>query len=211
MPSIGGKLAKHAENPDRNKNDFYPTEPEATITLIHHLDLLDPVDGFQRRLCWECACGQGHISKVLVQFGFEVISTDLVASERGYGQNLDFLAQTKLLADYIITNPPYSLLNEFIRHGLELNPIMLALHVPHQALLQVGRKKLLEEVGYPQYQYIFVPTLKVDSKLDGHPTASVFNHVWAVWFPRSAKQLFSYSIMVDWRESIALTQGDLFK
>jgi hypothetical protein len=210
MPSIGGKLAKHEDNPDRSKNDFYPTEPEGTITLIDHLDLLDPVDGFKRDRCWEPACGQGHISKVLMAMGFDVISTDLVASERGYGQDLDFLTTTELLADYIITNPPYSLLNEFIRHGLELNPVMLALHVPHQALLQVGRKRLLEEVGYPQYQYIFVPTLKVDSKLDGNPTASVFNHVWAVWFPRSGKQLFSYSIMVDWREHKVISQKGMF-
>ena len=69
---------------------------------------------------WECACGEGHLSKVLEQAGFEVISTDLIY--RGYGdpEPLDFLKET--LEDFegdIITNPPYKYALEFVQRGLE--------------------------------------------------------------------------------------------
>lgn len=69
---------------------------------------------------WECACGEGHLSKVLEQYGFEVISTDLVY--RGYGdpEPLDFLKDT--LEDFegdIITNPPYKYALEFVQRALK--------------------------------------------------------------------------------------------
>lgn len=204
--SVGGKLAKHVENPDRQKNDFYPTPPEATVTLIEYMG----AEGYwPDGMFWECASGQGHISLVLEARGYDVISTDLMAVERGFGEPMDFLKETYLHAPNIITNPPYSLLSEFIRHGVELDPTMLALHVPLQALLQTGRKKLLDEVGYPNFLYVFVPTLKVDSKLDGKPTSSVFNHVWAIWYPSHGRQHFSQMIMVDWREHVPKAQQQL--
>lgn len=204
--SIGGKLAKHTDNPDRNKNDFYPTEPEATYTLLDHLETnMSMPEG----TWWEPACGTGHISLVLEARGLHVVSTDIAAEERGFGVPMDFLQENFLHAPNIITNPPYSLLSDFIRHGLELNPQLLALHVPMQALFQVGRKRLLEEVGYPQELYVFVPTLKVDRFLNGEPEASVFNHVWACWY-QGVKQHFSKMTMVDWRHHVPQAQGSMF-
>lgn len=201
--SVGGKLAKHKDNPDRHKHDFYPTPPEATVTLIDHLT----ADGFwPPGAFWECASGLGHISLVLEERGHHVVSTDIVAEERNFGVQMDFLQETILHAPNIITNPPYSLLSEFVRHGMELNPTMLALHIPLQAALQPKRKKLFEEVGYPQFTYVFMPTLKVDRHLNGKPETSVFNHAWAVWFP-TCRQLFTQMIMVDYREHIPKAQG----
>lgn len=205
--SIGGKLAKHKTNPDRHKHDFYPTPPEATLTLVEHMSAEDI---WPNGVWWECASGKGHISLVLEARGYSVISTDIAAEEHGFGEKMNFLEETYLHAPNIITNPPYSLLSEFIKHGTELDPTILALHVPLQALLQPKRKKLLEEVGYPNYLYTFVPTLKVDSKLDGKPSASVFNHVWAIWYPSHGRQHFSQMIMVDWREHVPKAQRGLF-
>lgn len=44
-------------------------------------------------MVWECACGEGHISKVLESHGYDVVSTDLVY--RGYGRlnPCDFLLE----------------------------------------------------------------------------------------------------------------------
>lgn len=54
-----------------------------------------------------CAlCGEGHIAKVLVTAGYDVVSTDLIP--RGYGQgDIDFLKGTAPRARHIVTNPPY--------------------------------------------------------------------------------------------------------
>lgn len=63
----------------------------------------------------------GDISKVLVDAGFDVVSTDLVAY--GYGQaNRDFLTESRPLAKHIVTNPPYGrgLADAFAKHALNL-------------------------------------------------------------------------------------------
>ena len=59
-------------------------------------------------MVWECACGEGHISKVLESHGYDVVSTDLVY--RGYGRlnPCDFLLENVVdFSGDIITNPPY--------------------------------------------------------------------------------------------------------
>jgi hypothetical protein len=56
---------------------------------------------------------------VLQRHGREVVSTDLV--DRGYGHGgLDFLAQRTVLAGAIVTNPPFSRAEAFLRHAAEL-------------------------------------------------------------------------------------------
>lgn len=68
---------------------------------------------------WECACGEGHLSKVLEQHGFEVISTDLIYRDFGDPEPLDFLKET--IDDFegdIITNPPYKYALQFVEQAL---------------------------------------------------------------------------------------------
>ena len=83
-------------NGERESDDFYPTPPYAVEELLKR-------EVFSGNI-WECACGEGYISEVFKNKGFEVISTDLI--DRGYGERLDFL-QSDLVADNIVTNPPY--------------------------------------------------------------------------------------------------------
>lgn len=94
------------------KNDYYATDPIAMELLLNE-------ETFNKTI-WECACGEGHLSKVLEKHGFEVISTDLVY--RGYGDNepLNFLEET--LEDFhgdIITNPPYKYALQFAEKAIE--------------------------------------------------------------------------------------------
>jgi hypothetical protein len=148
---------------------------------------------------WECASGLGHISKVLCEYGIKTESTDIAASEYGFGKDADFLLASELLADVVVTNPPYSHLTNFIIHGLSsLKPRLFILHVPLNSLLTVGRRRAMEELGFPRTVYVFVPTLKVDAKLDGKPTPSIFNHTWAVW-ERGYKGPTTIQ-WVDWRK-----------
>ena len=89
--------------PKRAAYEFYPTPPEATRALLS----VEQFDGS----IWEPACGDGAISKVLTEAGYQVVSTDLI--DRGYGEGgHDFLKSTTPLAKNIITNPPYG------THGL---------------------------------------------------------------------------------------------
>ena len=102
-------------NDNREKDDFYPTPPQAVLPLLPHLELI----GNTQYDVWECACGDGAISKVLEENGLNVRSTDLI--DRGYGQpNIDFLMETKANCNWIVTNPPYKLANEFVLKCLDL-------------------------------------------------------------------------------------------
>lgn len=74
-------------------------------------------------MIWECACGEGHLSKALEDNGYKVVSTDLV--NRGYGiSGIDFLEAKEMLNDSanILTNPPYKYAQEFVEHSLKLLP-----------------------------------------------------------------------------------------
>jgi len=93
----------------RDINDFYPTHPIITQALLDRETLTGST--------WEPACGEGDMSKVLIENGYDVLSTDLI--DRGYGQGgVDFLDDNQIKkygkVDNIITNPPFSLGNEFV-------------------------------------------------------------------------------------------------
>jgi len=105
---MGSQIAPH-----RAAYEFYPTPPEATRALLS----VETFDGS----IWEPACGQGHISKVLIDHGYDVVSTDLIAY--GYGEaGRDFLSERHALAKHIVTNPPYGrgLADAFAKHALKL-------------------------------------------------------------------------------------------
>lgn len=91
----------------RNSSDFYPTPPDVTIALIENL--LIPASA----KIWEPACGTGKMADVLKEYGYCVESSDIL--ETGYGKVQDFLTATNCDCDWIITNPPFSLAEQFIR------------------------------------------------------------------------------------------------
>jgi hypothetical protein len=95
---------------ERENNDYYATDPIAIDSLIR---------GQISHKVWEVACGEGHLSERLKEYGHEVYSTDLI--DRGYGVGgIDFLeCPTKWDGD-ILTNPPYKFAQQFVEHSLEL-------------------------------------------------------------------------------------------
>lgn len=116
----GGKAAvfktlgasNHCDH-EREVNDFYATEPAA-------VEWLCKLETFNHRVL-EPSCGAGHISKVLLEHGYDVTSRDLV--DRGFGEVQDFLGfWTQEWDGDIITNPPYSLALEFVEKALSIIP-----------------------------------------------------------------------------------------
>lgn len=103
---------------DLIENQFYPT-PEWVIDGLIRVAVGHKLLTIENQI-WEPACGEGHLSKVLIKRGFDVYSSDLIY--RGFSSNLlDFLTATECHGDTIITNPPYGKLAEqFIRKAAEL-------------------------------------------------------------------------------------------
>ena len=119
---------------EREQNDYYATPPKAVEQLLE-------LETFQNKI-WECACGEGHISKVLKNFGHNVKSTDLI--DRGYGDSHDFLQTNSSYDGDIITNPPFSKANEFLLKAMDImfNESKLAMLLRIQFLEGVARRKI---------------------------------------------------------------------
>lgn len=105
--------ASNHANGDRQRDDYYATEPKATEWLCK-------LEKFEGKIL-EPACGEGHISEVLRRAGYEVISRDM--ADRGYGEVADFLAEENRWFDgNIVTNPPYKFAREFVEKALSIIP-----------------------------------------------------------------------------------------
>lgn len=96
---------------DREGNDYYATEPLATILLLKHEPFKGPI--------LEPACGEGHMSEEIRKRKYKVQSSDLI--DRGYGEVCNFFDIEHFEGD-IITNPPYKIAKEFVEHSLAIIP-----------------------------------------------------------------------------------------
>lgn len=133
--SIANAIIASYKKWERKPADLYPTPVDATESIIPMLKVMRTPDGRPIKRIWEPACGDGRISRVLEHHGFDVISTDL-REYPGYGTGgIDFL-NDDLLKDYgwdigeidlILTNPPFSLAEAFIRRACELCPNVVML------------------------------------------------------------------------------------
>jgi hypothetical protein len=94
---------------DLSGPDFFPTPRWATFALIENEKFKGDI--------WECACGDGTMSRVLEETAQPVYSSDLY--QRGYGEaGCDFLKPARS-ATNIVTNPPYNCAEGFVASGVK--------------------------------------------------------------------------------------------
>ncbi|MBR9779637.1 MAG: SAM-dependent DNA methyltransferase [Rhodospirillales bacterium] len=128
----------------RRKHDFYPTEPEATESLLRKMPHLAGCK------IWENACGAGHIARVLEYHGCEVVGTDLI--DRGYGKGeVNFLSTVRPKAKIIVTNPPFELAGPFIEHAMRMHIEEMWLLLKTQ-FFQAGSRLGLKDRYRPQWK-----------------------------------------------------------
>lgn len=158
-------------NGDRELDDFYPTPAYVVEELLKK-------EKFEGNI-WECACGEGDISNVLIKNGFDVISTDLV--DRGYGTQSDFL-KSNMVADNIITNPPYKYALEFILKAKQHTNNKIAMFLKTVFLESETRYEMFQDKEFPLktvYQFSKRVTLyKSGIKLKN---SGMISYAWFVW------------------------------
>lgn len=156
---------------NRDKDDFYPTPERATKALLD----VEPFYGS----IWEPACGDGAISKVLESSGHCVVSTDLV--DRGYGiAPVDFLQTSSLRGRTIVTNPPFKLATQFMRHAWSLGPLKMAFLLRLSALEGKGRGQFFDASPLARV-WVFRSRLSIYRRGEVMKNSGVVAMAWLVW------------------------------
>lgn len=154
----------------RPDHDYYPSPPEATEALLR-------VEQF-KGLIWECACGDGAISRVLEQHGHEVLSTDLI--DRGYGEGgHDFLSSPHRAAN-VITNPPFTLAERFVRLSLERTTGKVAMLAKLQFLEGAKRRTMFESTPLKSV-YVFSKRLTMTRNGEKMKNSGMIAFCWLIW------------------------------
>jgi hypothetical protein len=156
---------------DLDGPDFFPTPPWATYALIDNENLQGDI--------WECACGDGAMSRVLEQTGLRTFSSDLY--ERGYGETgMDFLTADRT-ADNIITNPPYNSAEGFVTAGLRQAQSKFALLLRLAFLEGANRANTIFSHSPPSRVWVF------SERITFYPTGverkgtGTTAYAWFVW------------------------------
>lgn len=162
----------------RDSRDDFPTPPWATRALMEHVVGISGPDSLS---CLEPACGRGHMARPLAEYFGQVDASD--AYHYGFGPVRDFLTYPfeALSHDWVITNPPFRLAEEFVDR---------ALAVARRGVAILARTVFLESVG--RYERIFahrppsvfaqfverVPMVK--GRLD-EKASTATGYAWFVW------------------------------
>ena len=175
---IGSRICGGNTAYRRNASDFYPTPPDVTQAL---LDFLKIPDG---KKIWEPACGEGHMVKVFEGNGYTVRATDLQTGT-------DFLKTSENDSDWIITNPPFSQAEHFIRKCAEYK-VPFALLLKSQYWHAARRVALFSEIT-PAYvlPLTWRPDFLFKTRGSGSPLMDV---IWCVWLPGQTETKYAQLI-----------------
>ncbi len=164
-----------------NSLDDFPTPPWATLALLEHVIGQSDSRSLADRSCLEPACGVGHMAKVLAEYFGKVSASDI--HDYGYGERTDFLAAPYVVDtwDWVITNPPFRLAEEFVLRSLEIAREGLAILARTVFIESVGRYDRLFKLRPPTIYAQFserVPMLR--GRLEKSATTAT-SYCWLVW------------------------------
>lgn len=165
----------------REVNDFYATPKHATEALLK----LEKFDG----VIWECACGDGAISKILKENGYKVISSDLI--DRGYGISINFLL-TEDTVQNIVTNPPFKQAQKFIEHALKSTTGKVAMLLKLNFLEGQRRNEFFKRTPLKNV-YVFSKRLSFDKGNEKGKGNGLLAYAWYVW-----EQGYEGKPTIDW-------------
>lgn len=189
--------------------DDFPTQPWATRALMEKVikQALGPVSD---QTVWEPACNRGHMAKPLKDYFQRVYTSDVhdySAEWDGQDRVVDFLfpfSQSQCMeangVDWIITNPPFRLAEQFVERASQVARVGFAVIVRTSFLEGIGRYTNLFSKNPPSIIAQFserVPMVKGRLTATGSTATAYCWLVWIngetntrfVWIPPCRKQL----------------------
>ena len=152
-------------NKEREALDYYATPPQEVTNILKTMGLEITVQDY----VLDPACGGGHMMKGIIDYfpRVQLVGTDIkdrttqlikdlkenTNSTYYYGKEYDFLSDEYPIkeCDYIIMNPPFSIIIPFVQHSLD---------IAKKGVLMFGRLQFLESVA--RYEKIFIDNPPTD-------------------------------------------------
>ena len=103
----------------RKANDFYPTPHSILDVLIHNLYWPDGC------LVWEPCAGDNRVVDRLTKDGFRVVAGDIQTGQ-------DFFNYDVAPSPFLLTNPPFKYIRDFIDHAFFIGVEHMALVCPER-------------------------------------------------------------------------------
>lgn len=166
--------------------DDFPTPPWATRALIEHI--IQGKAELKGQSALEPACGEGHMAKVLAEYFGSVTGSDVYPY--GYGEVADFVTAPYEVGqfDWVITNPPFRLAEDFIQKGLSIATRGVAILARTVFIESVGRYERIFRDSPPTVFAQFterVPMVK--GRLDRRASTAT-GYAWLVWDKTSRRK-----------------------
>lgn len=156
---------------DLDGPDFFPTPHWATCALVDNEKFAGNI--------WECACGNGAMSRALAMNGNNVESSDLY--QRGFGEpGVDFLEANRRSPN-IVTNPPYNSAEGFVAAGLKKADRKFALLLRLAFLEGANRSNTIFARNPPSRVWVFserITFYPAGAEVKGSGTTA---YAWFVW------------------------------
>ena len=170
---MGKNYSRNNASGKRKVSDLYETHYSLTR------EFLDKTEWDTSLTVSDPCAGNGAIVMILEEYGFrKIISHDVLTDK------VDFLHNSTPV-DYIITNPPYSLANEFILHAKEVVRDRFAFLLPLTYLQGSYRyKNVWMDKEFPLDSiYVFnrFPMLGVPLREDGLMPTGMQAMAWFLW------------------------------
>lgn len=128
---------------------------------------------------WECSSGKGNLVKGLNEYGYNSFGTDIL---EGY----DFLTYEPDNYDCIITNPPFSIKQQFLQRAYELKK-PFAFLLPLTTLETSKRQNLFETYGLEMI--LFDKRINFETPNKVEKSGSWFATAWFCYGLNIGKQL----------------------
>lgn len=176
-------------------NDFQ-TPPQALEPLLPYLK--------KDWAIWECSEGKGNLSESLFRGGYKVVGSDILpgpypainsldaSTDKTYTRfwQKDFLSWQPEAYDCIITNPPFSLKQQFLERAYQLQ-IPFAFLLPLTTFESSKRQRLFKQYGL---EVIFFDKRINFETPDGKGQGSWFATAWFTNGLNIGRQLSFYNL-----------------
>lgn len=193
MSLQGGQLSGGNPINGRAELDYYATNPQAVKALFEKYNL-------SASTYLEPCVGGGHVANEIKKlFGNDIDITCLDIVDRGYEGTVvtDYLKyDTGKKYECIVTNPPFSFAEEFIKKSIELldNNGKIAMFLKLQFLEGAKREKFFKEYP-PKYIYVFrkrMATWRCGSPINpetGKKWAETICFAWFIWEKQNGEMI----------------------